>query len=122
MSATLPAAFADHRRPDSLPLIDRGFLARQTHGSRELEREVLDLFVRQVRQLVGELLGTDADPLLAAHTLLGSARGVGAFALAEAAEAVEHRAIAGTRDAALLDHLCDVCERTLREIERDAAA
>jgi HPt (histidine-containing phosphotransfer) domain-containing protein len=70
--------------------IDLVHLARMTLGDRGLEREVLQLFDRQASMLV-ERLRTAAPGTVApvAHTLKGSARGVGAWRVAGAAEAVE---------------------------------
>jgi HPt (histidine-containing phosphotransfer) domain-containing protein len=72
------------------PPIDRTHLFRMTLGDHALEREVLALFDRQIETLVGRI-GAAAPPDVAAlaHTLKGSARGVGAWPMARAAEAVE---------------------------------
>lgn len=70
--------------------IDLVHLARMTLGDRSLEREVLQLFDRQAVTLVARM--HDAEPCAVAavaHTLKGSARGVGAWRVARAAEAVE---------------------------------
>jgi len=73
--------------------IDLVQLARMTLGDRGLEREVLQLFARQVAMLVDRMQGKPAATVAAvAHTLRGSARGVGAWRVAGAAEAVEHAA------------------------------
>ena len=70
--------------------IDVGHLARMTWGDRALEREVLGLFCRQAELLRERMPLSDARVAGAsAHTLKGSARGIGAWAVAEAAEAVE---------------------------------
>ncbi len=82
--------------PSSRPVaaggaIDTGHLAQMTLGDRSLEREVLQLFDRQAAMLMARM----RDSLVAgevsacAHTLKGSARGIGAWAVASAAEAVE---------------------------------
>ncbi len=102
--------------PTSSALLDRAYLARQTYGARDLETEVLALFAKQVRRLIGDLYIDGTDVVLVAHTLLGSARGIGAFAMADAALAVETRAIAGKRDADLIRILAEVAEQTLTEI------
>jgi HPt (histidine-containing phosphotransfer) domain-containing protein len=62
-----------------------------THGDRALARELLRLFDGQSeKQLAAIGAAADADARVqAAHTLKGAARGVGAFAVADAAEAVE---------------------------------
>ncbi|MEA2906936.1 MAG: hypothetical protein QOI12_4323 [Alphaproteobacteria bacterium] len=75
------------------PAIDRVHLARMTFGEARLEREVLDLFDRQAGMLLARMTGAAPAAVAAlAHTLIGSARGVGAWKVAEAAEAVERAA------------------------------
>ena len=76
--------------------IDLNHLSRMTLGDRALEREVLGLFERQIGLLM-ERIEAAAPPVAAAaaHTLKGSARGIGAFALAQAAGSVEEAAAAG---------------------------
>ena len=70
--------------------LDLVHLARMTLGDRSLEREVLQLFVRQAAMLLGRMHGAEADAVAAlAHTLRGSARGLGAWRVAGAAELVE---------------------------------
>jgi HPt (histidine-containing phosphotransfer) domain-containing protein len=76
--------------------IDLVQLARMTLGDRGLEREVLQLFARQVAMLVDRMQGKPVATVAAvAHTLKGSARGVGAWRVVGAAEAVEHAAGSG---------------------------
>lgn len=82
--------------PDSPPLapfsgpIDRDHLSRMTLGERELEREVLMLFDRQADLLMARMRrGEQSVAAAAAHTLKGSARGIGAWRVASAAEALE---------------------------------
>ena len=79
--------------PSLAPLaapIDCEHLARMTLGERSLEREVLALFDRQADMLLGRMSkSVPAVAAAAAHTLKGSARGVGAWRVASAAEAVE---------------------------------
>ena len=73
--------------------IDLVHLSRQTFGERDLETELLRLFDRQSRQIVERLtVGPVAEARWRAelaHALKGSARAVGAFAVAAAAEAYE---------------------------------
>ena len=70
--------------------IDLVHLARMTLGDRVLEREVLQLFDRQADMLVVRIQqAARAGISAAAHTLKGSARGIGAWRVARAAEAVE---------------------------------
>jgi len=74
-------------------VIDEDHLARMTLGDRGLEREVLEIFVRQTVIMLERI--AKADPALAAaaaHTLSGSASGIGASRVAQAAERLEHAA------------------------------
>jgi HPt (histidine-containing phosphotransfer) domain-containing protein len=70
--------------------IDHAHLARMTFGDRKLENEVLDLFERQAGMLLGRMDGA-APALMAAlaHTLSGSASGIGAWRVAWAAFELE---------------------------------
>jgi HPt (histidine-containing phosphotransfer) domain-containing protein len=84
------SAVASPDRERTPTVIDETHLERMTLGDRRLEREVLELFVRQTTIMLGRIVG--ADPALAAasaHTLKGSARGIGAWRVARAAELVE---------------------------------
>jgi HPt (histidine-containing phosphotransfer) domain-containing protein len=72
------------------PPIDRDHLARMTLGDIALEREVLELFDRQAMMLTARLRDAEAFAVAAlAHTLKGSARGIGAWRVAQAAELLE---------------------------------
>lgn len=97
--------------PATAPVLDLVHLSRQTFGDHSLETELLALFDRQAAQFAARLVearspgdaGSHAD---LAHTLKGSARAVGAFALGEAAEAYEAALRAGEKwNAALRDRL-----------------
>jgi HPt (histidine-containing phosphotransfer) domain-containing protein len=77
-------------RPACARPIDLDHLARQTMGQKDLETEVLTLFLRQARQCVRNMATAGIGERSAfAHSLKGSARGVGAFPLAERAERLE---------------------------------
>jgi HPt (histidine-containing phosphotransfer) domain-containing protein len=79
--------------------IDLQHLSKMTLGERALEREVLELFHQQATMLTGRM--REAAPAViaaSAHTLKGSARGIGAWRVARAAEAVER---AGSDEARL---------------------
>jgi HPt (histidine-containing phosphotransfer) domain-containing protein len=70
--------------------IDLAHLTRMTLGDLSLEHEVLRLFDRQAAMLMARMQG--AEPRLvaaSAHTIKGSARGVGAWRIARDAETVE---------------------------------
>lgn len=76
--------------PDDGP-IDSAHLDRMTLGDAGLEREVLAMFSGQAVGLI-DRLATEAkasETLALAHTLKGSARAIGAFRVADAAEALE---------------------------------
>jgi HPt (histidine-containing phosphotransfer) domain-containing protein len=74
--------------PDDGP-IDIAHLRRMTLGDARLEREVLAMFARQAVRLIEGLAAWPSDAAEIAHTLNGSARAIGAFKVAEAAEAFE---------------------------------
>jgi len=71
--------------------IDRNYLARFTLGNTALEREVLELFARQLLVYVEQLQAADTqkDWKLAAHTIKGSALAVGAQRVANLAHRAE---------------------------------
>ena len=76
------------------PVIDLGYLQLFTLGDSALQNEVLGLFREQVASSVSALRKSIADDdcaswRMAAHTLKGSARAVGAFRLAQEAERAE---------------------------------
>lgn len=79
------------RKPRAV--IDDDHLRQMTLGDRDLEREVLEIFVRQAALMLRRISG--AKPALAAaaaHTLKGSARGIGAWRVAQAADRLEQAA------------------------------
>jgi HPt (histidine-containing phosphotransfer) domain-containing protein len=71
--------------------VDHAHLARYTMGNRSLELEVLQLFAEQAPITLQQLRAATStkDWHVAAHTLKGSARAVGARAVAKAAEIAE---------------------------------
>lgn len=90
------------------PAIDLTHLRRMTSGDAALEREVLSLFHAHSAQLMEKMRGNDpaAVPALA-HTLKGSALGIGASEVAHAADALQRapadRAALSRLDRALAD-------------------
>ena len=103
-------------------IIDEEHLGHMTLGDRRLEREVLELFLRQTTILLGRIAG--AEPPLAAaaaHTLKGSARGIGAWRVAKAAEFLEQAARHEGDDSAggNLDHA--IAELKAASLEAGAA-
>jgi HPt (histidine-containing phosphotransfer) domain-containing protein len=106
--------------PDDGPL-DLEHLKRMTLGDPGLEREVLALFSAQTARLIVSLSALPADAGALAHTLKGSARAIGAFAVAEAAARLEtsiamggdpSEALAGLEDA--VAKACSAVEEILR--------
>ncbi len=87
--------------------IDHAHLARYTMGNRSLEIEVLQLFSGQAPETLASLMAAK-DPKawhIAAHTLKGSARAVGAWAVATAAEEAEKAGHDHTQRAEMLARL-----------------
>lgn len=76
--------------PDAEP-IDRAHLSRYTLGSPVLEREILGLFLAQLPLSIEQLrfAATDREWQIAAHTIKGSARAVGAWKIASLARDAE---------------------------------
>ncbi len=93
--------------------IDRKHLTRMTFGDRDLERDLLQLFARQAGLLVERMRASEPSATAClAHTLKGSAAGVGAANVAAAAEAVERAAAAGVADCGpAVDRLAVTIER-----------
>ena len=94
-------------------VLDRGHLSRMTLGNRSLEQEVLALFNRQAEILVVRMRRSDGAGIGAlAHTLKGSAAGIGAAEVARAAELTE-RAAKGSPEECLaaVDRLADAVDK-----------
>src|ERR1700716_495781 len=92
--------------PDDGP-IDIEHLQRMTLGDASLEREVLAMFSAQAVSLIGTLATLPADAGALAHTLKGSARAIGAFAVADAAGHLEAALNNGDNPAQALTGLKD---------------
>jgi HPt (histidine-containing phosphotransfer) domain-containing protein len=105
---------AERRAP-----VDLVHLARQTFGSIELEREVLDLFVRHGAGLVAEILKaeTPAQRAQALHRLKGSAAGIGARRVATIVRRLEGTDETAPETAALLDELGVAVDEVARFVE-----
>jgi HPt (histidine-containing phosphotransfer) domain-containing protein len=89
--------------------IDQVHLERMTLGDRGLEREVLAIFARQTAMTLERIVGAGpARAAAAAHTLKGSARGIGAWRVAEAAERLEQAATTAADEATMLSALADL--------------
>ena len=96
LSSRRPARSGDRKlRMSSSPSlagrgpIDLEHLGHSTLGNTSLAREVLGLFADQAARVQGQLAAVPADASALAHTLKGSARAIGAFAVADAAAALE---------------------------------
>lgn len=97
------APFASERLSSGSSDIDLAHLARQTAGDEQLQREVLSLFRDQCARQLASMRAAGGGGRAArdaAHTLLGAARGVGAFRIAGIAERAE-TAVDNEFDAAL---------------------
>lgn len=109
-----PAALT--REPADTPAIDRNHLAHMTFGDRSLEREVLELFDRQAAMLIVRMrAGGDAAVGPLAHTLKGSASGIGAVRVEDAAAAAER--VAGSS----ADQCSQAVDRLAKAVEEARA-
>ncbi|HSL80612.1 MAG TPA: Hpt domain-containing protein [Pseudolabrys sp.] len=82
----------ERAKPEALKVavLDRDHLARMTFGDRSLEREVLQLFDRQSELLLERMRASEPAAIATlAHTLKGSAVGIGATRVASAAAEVK---------------------------------
>ena len=102
--------------PDDGP-IDFEHLQRMTLGDAGLEQEVLAMFLAQSARLVATLAAMPSDAAALAHTLKGSARAIGAFAVAEAAGRLEAAIGSGYDARASLAELGDAVSLTQAAIE-----
>lgn len=86
---------------DERPIIDLAQLERQTMGDQALRDEVLGMFVRQLEDALRDI---GAEPQGArdhgalAHQILGTARALGAFPLAQAADCLDRNEDRGALD------------------------
>lgn len=104
--------------------IDHTHLRRYTLDNRALELEVLGLFSAQLPDTFATLSHAHDARLwkLAAHTLKGSARAVGACRLAAAAEAAERADFANPERSLLLDEISIAVDEVLSYIVGLSAA
>jgi HPt (histidine-containing phosphotransfer) domain-containing protein len=102
--------------PDDGP-IDIEHLARMTLGDASLEQEVLAMFSAQAVGLIGALANSPADAGALAHTLKGSARAIGAFRVAEAAESLEALIRNGADPATALSELAEAVAQARAAID-----
>ncbi len=105
--------------------LDLAHLAAQTGADQALQREILALFVGQIGEIL-TALHDPAAPLPAradlAHKLSGSARAIGAFALAGIAETLEAGFRAGHSSPSALQRLPAAAEAALIAIRTHLAA
>jgi HPt (histidine-containing phosphotransfer) domain-containing protein len=102
--------------PDDGP-IDTEHLQRMTLGDADLEREVLAMFAGQAVSLIGTLATLPADAEALTHTLQGSARAIGAFGVADAAESLEAAIQNGDDPAPALAELKDAIAQARAAID-----
>jgi HPt (histidine-containing phosphotransfer) domain-containing protein len=102
--------------PDDGP-IDFEHLSRMTLGDAGLEQEVLAMFSAQSGKLIGALAAMPADAPALAHTLKGSARAIGAMAVADAAARLEAAIAAGFDPTSALADLDDAIAQTRAVID-----
>ncbi|MDA9431506.1 histidine kinase [Bradyrhizobium sp. CCBAU 51627] len=69
--------------------LDLDHLSHMTLGDAELEQEVLAMFAEQAVRLLAAMATLTPETGVLAHKLKGSARGIGAFAVADAAASLE---------------------------------
>ena len=102
--------------PDDGP-IDFEHLSRMTLGDAGLEQEVLAMFSAQSGKLISALAAMPADAPALAHTLKGSARAIGAMAVADAATRLEAAIAAGFDPTSALADLDDAIVQTRAVID-----
>src|SRR5262245_44935485 len=108
--------------PVSLPVsaglpVDLDHLERMTLGEKDLEREVLQMFLKQTSRLLTALSDSPAEAGALSHTLKGSAEAVGAFRVAETAAAVESVSRQGSDPAQALAALHEAVAEAQAAIE-----
>lgn len=102
--------------PDDDP-IDFEHLKRMTLGDAGLEQEVLAMFSAQSAKLLSTLAAMPSDAGALAHTLKGSARAIGALAVADAAARLEAVIGSGGDASDVLAELGEAVSRARAAIE-----
>ena len=94
--------------------VDLVHLARMTMGDRSLEREVLNLFRSQSEICASRITKAEnnRDFVEAVHAIKGSARGIGAWKVAEVAAEVELEGIAALKSGRINDLISALTEAT----------
>ena len=110
---TMPHSGPGYGEREDRP-VDLVHLTQHSLGDRQLEQEILRLFVRQSTIYLQRLreASTSAELSSAAHTIKGSARGIGAWRVAHLAEAIENPPAA---DSAMAHDLVGDLERAVEE-------
>lgn len=87
--------------------VDLVHLRRYTMGNRELEREVLGLFIAQAAANLATLRETTSPKVWreVSHTLRGAALGIGAWQVAKCSQEVEASQLSETSRAGLIPNL-----------------
>jgi HPt (histidine-containing phosphotransfer) domain-containing protein len=120
-----PKAARENGVHKSTQIFDVGHLAAQTGNDHALQCEILALFVRQSREILA-LLQDDVSSSRVradlAHKLKGSARTVGAFSVAKAAEVVETSLRAGDATPQALGDLGAAADAACTGIDRYLAS
>ncbi len=115
-STTGPEAVPAFVEADARPSdpVDFQHLRRYTFGDQALEKEILSLFLGQLPETIATLRSATSqkDWKVAAHTLKGSCRAVGAFRLGDIAQAAERLDFAAESEA---------CADAILSIESGAA-
>jgi HPt (histidine-containing phosphotransfer) domain-containing protein len=97
--------------------IDFEHLQRMTLDDAAIEQEVLTMFSAESARLVHTLAAMPADASALAHTLKGSARAIGAFAVADAAARLEAAIARGFDASAALAELGEAVAEARAAIE-----
>jgi len=114
----MPLQFEQFETPGGAAApVDRVHLGRYTLGDSGLEREVLGLFLAQIPLTIESLqfAASDRDWQVAAHTLKGSGRAVGAWGIARLG--VEAEKLGGIADRAACRTIIGRIEEAAVEIE-----
>jgi HPt (histidine-containing phosphotransfer) domain-containing protein len=94
--------------------VDVQHLRRYTLGDQKLEREIFQLFLTQLPELIAALrmAQTERDWRMAAHSLKGAGRAIGAWRIARLAEGAEGLAfVIG----------CEACKTAVAEFDESAS-
>ncbi len=126
-SDTIEHAKGDRKGDSGGEVLDLQHLGKYTGGDEALRRELLALFSEQLSRQISVLRenGAQEDWLIATHTLKGAARAVGAWQIAETAEALERIDPANLTDQcreliARLAQQADDCRAVIEQLSQAA--